>query len=94
MKKVYVANIPFSATEDSLSNHFQSCGNIVSTKIVTDRDSGRSRGFAFIEFETEVAAERAICDFNETDMDGRDIKVAEAREKEKKPYVKKEYSRR
>jgi RNA recognition motif-containing protein len=92
--KVYVANISFNSTEDDVRNHFASCGNVVDVKIITDRDSGRSRGFAFVEYENDDQAGKAIADLNETDLDGRQIMVAEAREKEKKPFVKKEYSRR
>ena len=56
-KKLYVGNLPFSATDQSLVDAFSQCGTVESAKIITDRDTGRSKGFAFITFATQSAAE-------------------------------------
>jgi RNA recognition motif-containing protein len=78
-RKLYVGNLPFSATEESLSEKFSSCGTVESAKLVTDRDTGRSRGFAFVEMATDAEAQRAIDSFNGSDFGGRSITVNEAR---------------
>ena len=77
-KKLYVGNLSFQTTEDELSNLFTQVGGVESVRIITDRDTGRSRGFGFIEMADEDA-EKAIAQFNGTDMDGRALTVNEAR---------------
>lgn len=78
-KKLYVGNLPYSATDQSLSDKFSECGTVSSSKVIMDRDSGRSKGFAFIEMSTETEATNAINRFNASDLDGRAINVTEAK---------------
>jgi RNA recognition motif-containing protein len=77
--KLYVGNLPFSATDDSLRELFSQSGQVESAKIITDRDTGRSKGFGFVEMSNEQEAADAIKKFNGTDMDGRSLTVNEAR---------------
>lgn len=78
-KKLYVGNIPYAATEEVLAETFAECGTVESVKLVTDRDTGRSKGFAFIEMSTDAEAEAAIARFNGADWEGRKMTVNEAR---------------
>lgn len=77
--KLYVGNLSFNATEDELREYFGQIGQIQSVKIITDRDSGRSRGFCFIEMDN---ADAAIAELNGKEFDGRQLTVNEARERE------------
>lgn len=74
-----MGNLPFSATEEELRSIFEECGSIVSVKIITDRESGRSKGFAFIEMNTLEEAIEAVNRFNEASYQGRPLKVTEAK---------------
>lgn len=78
-KKLYVGNLPFSATEQHLTDAFSSCGDVDSVKIITDRDSGRSKGFAFVEMASDSAAQSAITKYNGADFEGRKLTVNEAK---------------
>ncbi len=78
-KKLYVGNLPDSATEQDLSDKFAAYGTVKSVKLITDSDTGRTRGFGFIEMASEAAAHAAIDSLNGTDYDGRPMKVNEAR---------------
>jgi RNA recognition motif-containing protein len=78
-KKLYVGNLPFSATESSLTSAFGSVGSVESAKIISDRDTGRSKGFGFIEMSTEAEARDAIAKFNGNDFEGRPLTVTEAK---------------
>jgi RNA recognition motif-containing protein len=78
-KKLYVGNLPFSATEQDLSDKFAACGTVDSVKLITDRDTDRSRGFGFIEMASEAEAQAAIDSLNGSDYEGRPMKVNEAR---------------
>ena len=78
-RKLYVGNLPFSATDQSLSETFAQFGTVDSSKIIMDRDSGRSKGFGFVEMSTEAEAADAISKFNGADYDGRAMTVNEAR---------------
>ncbi len=78
-RKLYVGNLPFSATEQDLSDKFAACGTVESAKLITDRDNGRSKGFGFIEMASEAAAHAAIDSLNGTDYKGRPMTVNEAR---------------
>jgi RNA recognition motif-containing protein len=80
-KKIYVGNLSFKTSEDNLRNSFSSYGNVVSAKIITERDSGRSKGFGFVEMSTDSEAAAAISGLNGTDLDGRSLRVNEAQEK-------------
>ncbi len=83
-KKLYVGNLPDSATERDLSDKFAAFGTVKSVKLVTDRGTGRSRGFGFIEMASDAAAQAAIDSLNGTDYDGRPMKVNEARPQQKR----------
>ncbi|MEE8513320.1 MAG: RNA-binding protein [Gammaproteobacteria bacterium] len=78
-KKLYVGNLPDSATEKDLSDKFAAFGTVKSIKLITDRGTGRSRGFGFVEMASDSEAEAAIDSLNGTDYDGRPMKVNEAR---------------
>lgn len=77
--KLFVGSLPFRTTEDALRDAFSQAGNVTSINIITDRATGRSKGFAFVEFETEAEAKAAIEMFNGQDFEGRTIVVSEAR---------------
>ncbi|MBI5098915.1 MAG: RNA-binding protein [Nitrospirae bacterium] len=78
-KKLYVGSIPFTATEEDLSNLFSTIGEVESVKIITDQATGRSKGFGFVEMTTEEDAKRAIDDLNGKSFMERSIVVNEAR---------------
>lgn len=78
-KRVYVGNLNYQTTEDTLQALFAEHGEVESTSLVTDRYSGRSRGFAFIEMATDEGAEAAIAELNGKTVDEWEIKVAEAK---------------
>ena len=77
--KLYVGNLPFSATDESLSSAFAECGTVHSARIIMDRDSGRSKGFGFVEMSTEQEAQASIQRYNGCDWEGRAMTVNEAR---------------
>ena len=78
-KKLYVGNLSYSTTEGNLSELFAQVGEVASVNLITDRMTGRSRGFAFVEMAEESAAQQAIAELNGKELDGRALKVAEAR---------------
>ena len=78
-KKLYVGNLPFSATDQILVDTFSQCGTVESAKIIMDRDTGRSKGFGFVEMSTEAEAQAAISQFNGADFNGRPMTVNEAK---------------
>ncbi len=78
-KKLYVGNLSYETTEDELQKLFVEVGPVVSTTIITDRASGRSKGFGFVEMETEQAAQEAIERLNNHEINQRSITVSEAR---------------
>ena len=78
-KKLYVGNLPFNATDESIQEMFAQAGSVQSAKIITDRDSGRSKGFGFVEMSSDQEAAGAIQMFNGVDYGGRNMTVAEAR---------------
>ncbi len=80
-KKLYVGNLSYNTFEDNLRSMFQAYGTVVSAKIVTDRDSGSSKGFGFVEMGTDDEARAAVAGANGRDLDGRQIKVNEAMDK-------------
>jgi RNA recognition motif-containing protein len=79
---LYVGNLSFSTTEQDLEELFGQSGQVQSVSIVTDRDTGRSRGFGFVEMDTRESAEAAIRALNGTELDGRSLTVNEARPRE------------
>ncbi len=78
-KKLFVGNLPFSATDQFLSETFSQCGTVESAKIITDRDTGRSKGFGFVEMSNDEEAANAIKKFSGFSYDGRPLTVNEAR---------------
>jgi cold-inducible RNA-binding protein len=81
MKKIFVGNLSFGATEQSVRSLFEAHGTVESVSIVTDRDTGQPRGFGFVEMSNNSEAEAAIAALNGTDLDGRTLNVNEARPK-------------
>jgi RNA recognition motif-containing protein len=81
-KKLYVGNLSFNSTEDSLNAKFSEYGNVDSVKIITDRDTGRSKGFGFIEMESDDAAQEAIAQLDGQEFEGRNLRVNEAKPRE------------
>jgi RNA recognition motif-containing protein len=81
VKNIFVGNLDFGATEASLRSLFERYGNVERVNLVTDRDTGRSRGFAFVEMTDSAQADQAIAALNGTNLDGRALNVNEARPK-------------
>ncbi len=84
-QKLYVGNLPYSTTDASLSEMFSQAGTVTSATIITDKMSGRSKGFGFVEMSTPEEAQAAIEMFHDKDLDGRKMTVNEARPKEDRP---------
>jgi RNA recognition motif-containing protein len=84
-KKLYVGNLAFQTTSQDLQELFAQAGTVESASIIEDRDTGRSKGFAFVEMSTEEEAAAAIDQFNGKELAGRMLKVNEARPKESRP---------
>ena len=80
-KKIYVGNLPFSSTEDDLREVFGRYGGVSSVSVITDRETGRPRGFAFVEMEESNDAANAISSLDGTDLGGRTIRVNEAHDR-------------
>ena len=83
-KKLYVGNLSYSTTNDSLKAAFEKAGSVVSASVLMDKMTGRSRGFGFVEME-DADAEKAIAMFDGKELDGRNVKVNEARPMEDRP---------
>lgn len=84
MKNIFVGNLSFSATEDAVRGLFESYGAVERVSIITDRETGRSRGFAFVEMPNDAEGDRAIQALNGSDYGGRRLNVNEARPKEER----------
>ncbi|MEW6360663.1 MAG: RNA recognition motif domain-containing protein [Pyrinomonadaceae bacterium] len=83
--KLYVGNLSFRVTSEDLQEYFSSAGSVESANVVFDRETGRSRGFGFVEMATEDDANNAIAQFNGQEYDGRNMVVNEARPREDRP---------
>jgi RNA recognition motif-containing protein len=83
--KLYVGNLPYSARSEGLQKLFAQAGTVASANVITDRESGRSKGFGFVEMSSPEEAEKAIQMFNGYSMDGRDLRVNVARPREERP---------
>ncbi|MCC6452385.1 MAG: RNA-binding protein [Acidobacteria bacterium] len=83
--KLYVGNLSFRVTNEDLQEHFAAAGAVQSANVVFDRETGRSRGFGFVEMESDDAATAAIAQFNGQEYDGRNMVVNEARPREDRP---------
>ena len=77
--KLFVGSLPWSVTDEELKQTFEKHGSVVSAKVVTDRNSGRSRGFGFVEMESADDAQKAMSTLNDSEMGGRNIVVNEAK---------------
>ena len=78
-KKLYVGNLSYSVDDQALNQYFSEFGNVTSSKVMMDRDSGRSKGFGFVEMSSDAEAQAAISGMNGKSVDGRDMVVNEAR---------------
>jgi RNA recognition motif-containing protein len=81
MKKLFVGNLSYGATEDTIRSLFEQHGKVDSVSVITDRDTGRSKGFGFVEMPNDAEAQRAIAAVNGKEIDGRALTVNEARPK-------------
>ena len=82
MKNIFVGNLSFGATEDAVRSMFEAYGTVDRVSVVTDRETGRARGFGFVEMSVNDEAERAIAALNGRELDGRALNINEARPKE------------
>lgn len=89
MKKLFIGNLSWKATEETLRPLFEAYGKVISIKIVTDQYTGKSKGFAFVEMETEEGAEAAIRELNDRPVLDRNIRVSAAQERQ--PGQRKEF---
>jgi RNA recognition motif-containing protein len=80
--KLYVGNLSYATTEDDLKTLFTKAGQVTSVALITDRDSGNSKGFAFVEMSTQVEAEQAISTLNGFNLDDRELRVNLAKPRE------------
>jgi RNA recognition motif-containing protein len=85
MKNIYVGNLPHSTTESELRGVFEAHGAVEKVSIVTDRETGRARGFAFVEMTNAAEADKAIAALNGTELGGRALKINEAQPKAARP---------
>ena len=81
-KKLYVGNLPYSVTNDSLEQMFTEFGTVTSAQVIQDRETGRSKGFGFVEIQADDAAQRAIDAMNDKEIDGRRLTVNESKPRE------------
>lgn len=84
-KKIYVGNLSFSVTDEELQQAFSSFGNVLSARVVTDKMSGRSKGFGFVEIEQDGSADEAISKMDGQPIAGRPVRVSEAKPQEDRP---------
>ena len=83
---LYVSGLGFNVRDEDLRGFFTPYGEVTSARIINDRATGQSRGFGFVEMKDEQAAKKAMAELNDSNVDGRNIKVVEARPKEDKPF--------
>ena len=82
--KLFVGGLPFSTTDDELQAAFAAFGTVSSAKVITDRETGRSRGFGFVEFDSDDEGKAAVAGLDGKELGGRTIHVSEAREREQR----------
>jgi len=82
--KIYVGGLPYATTDQQLQDIFSAHGNVESARVITDKFTGRSRGFGFVEMSSSEEAQKAIQALNGTDLDGRNLTVNEARPQERR----------
>lgn len=83
-KNIYVGNLQWSATEEELKELFNNYGTVTSAQIIQDRETGRSRGFAFVEMSQDEEADKAIINLNGKELGGRNLKINEAKKRTNK----------
>jgi RNA recognition motif-containing protein len=83
--KLFVGNLSYDTTTDSLKEYFSSIGEITDAVVISDRETGRSKGFGFVTFSNDDQASQAVDQLNDTELDGRPISVSIARPKEERP---------
>ena len=88
MANLFIGSLAYATTDDSLKAFFETVGPVKSARVITDRESGRSKGFGFVEFEDEANNQKAIDELNGKELDGRAIVVSEARPREDRPRGK------
>lgn len=81
---IYVSNLSFNVQDEDLRSYFADYGEVSSAKVITDKETGRSRGFGFIEMSDNAAAQKAVTELNGATVDGRSIKVSEAKPREER----------
>lgn len=86
---IYVSNLSFNIQDEDLRGFFESFGEVTSAKVITDKETGRSRGFGFVEMPDNAAAAKAMSEVNGSTADGRVMKAVEAKPREDKPAFKK-----
>ncbi|MDE3236808.1 MAG: RNA-binding protein [Bacteroidota bacterium] len=91
---MYVSNLSYQTTEDDLRNLFSQFGNVNSAKVITDRESGRSRGFGFVEMDAVEEARSAMSNLNEKEVYGRTMNVSQAKEREERTDRGSSYGRK
>lgn len=84
-QNLFIGSLAYSTTDDSLKAHFEQIGEVASARVITDRDSGRSKGFGFVEFTDEANNQKAVDQLDGKELDGRAISVGLARPKEDRP---------
>lgn len=84
-KKLYVGGLSWNTTDDGLQEAFSRFGEVIEAKVITDRETGRSRGFGFVTFQDNSAADAAVAEMNGKQLDDRTIKVNEAQERAPRP---------
>ena len=89
--KIYVGNLSYNMTDEDLGKLFNPFGSVSESKVITDRDSGRSKGFGFVEMPDQAEGEAAIKDLDGKEVDGRNLKVNVAKPKEDKPRRDRRY---
>lgn len=82
--KLFVGGLPFSTTDEELADAFAPFGTVASAKVITDRETGRSRGFGFVEFDSDDEGKAAVAGLDGKELGGRTIHVSEARERERR----------
>ncbi|MFZ1360564.1 MAG: RNA-binding protein [Candidatus Saccharimonadales bacterium] len=84
-QNLFIGSLAYATTDDGLKAHFEQIGPVASARVITDRETGRSKGFGFVEFENEDDNQKAVDQLNGKDLDGRAINVSLARPKEDRP---------
>lgn len=84
-QNLFIGSLAYATNDDNLKAHFEQIGPVVSARVITDRDSGRSKGFGFVEMENDDDNQKAVDQLNGKELDGREINVSLARPKEDRP---------